>query len=76
MCISIRDDGVGIAPQRVPHVFERFRRPGADPAIRGMGMGLYLSRHLMAAQGGTLTVSSPGVGHGSTFTIALPVARD
>lgn len=74
--IAITDEGVGIAPEHLSGVFERFRRPGADPAIRGMGLGLYLSRHLIRAQGGTISASSPGIGKGSTFTITLPVAPD
>lgn len=72
--VDITDQGVGIGPEHTAHVFERFRRPGADPAIRGMGLGLYLSRHLIEAQGGSISVSSPGVGRGSTFTVALPIA--
>jgi signal transduction histidine kinase len=73
--IDVRDQGVGIAPEHVPHVFERFRRPGADPTVRGMGLGLYLSRLLVEAQGGTIFADSPGPGLGATFSITLPVAR-
>jgi K+-sensing histidine kinase KdpD len=73
--ISISDQGVGIATEHVPHVFERFRRPGADPTVRGMGLGLYLSRSLVEAQGGQISASSPGPGRGSTFEIILPVAK-
>ena len=75
MTVSVTDEGVGIAPEHVPHVFERFRRPGADPTVRGMGLGLYLSRLLAEAQGGRLTAGSPGPGQGATFAITLPVAR-
>lgn len=74
--ISVVDEGFGIAPENVADVFERFRRPGADPSVRGMGLGLYLSRHLMSAMRGSLSVTSPGVGKGATFTIVLPVATD
>jgi K+-sensing histidine kinase KdpD len=73
--ISITDAGAGIAPEHVDAVFERFRRPGADPSVRGMGLGLYLSRHLMQAQHGSIHANSPGVGKGATFTIALPIAE-
>ncbi len=72
--IDVRDEGAGIAAAHIPHLFERFRRPGADPGVRGMGLGLYLCHHLVQVQGGSLTASSPGPGHGSTFTIVLPVA--
>jgi signal transduction histidine kinase len=72
--IGVRDEGAGIAAEHRPHLFDRFRRPGADPTVRGMGLGLYLSRHLMDVQRGTLEVTSPGPGQGATFTIALPLA--
>jgi len=72
--LHVTDEGSGIAPEHVPHVFERFRRPGADPTTRGMGLGLYLSRLLIEAQGGRLTASSPGAGQGATFSVSLPVA--
>jgi two-component system phosphate regulon sensor histidine kinase PhoR len=73
--ISVTDEGSGIAPEHVGAVFERFRRPGADPAVRGMGLGLYLSRHLMRAQHGSISAASPGVGKGATFTVVLPIAN-
>jgi signal transduction histidine kinase len=73
--LRIMDRGCGIAPEHVPFVFERFRRPGADPTVRGMGLGLYLSRLLTEAQGGRITASSPGVGLGATFAVALPIAH-
>jgi signal transduction histidine kinase len=73
--IDVADRGSGIAAEHVPHVFERFRRPGADPAVRGMGLGLYLSRLLVEAQGGRITAGSPGSGLGATFSVTLPIAR-
>lgn len=73
--ISIADEGIGIAPQHLDQIFERFRRVGDTSGIRGMGLGLYLSRMLAEAQGGTITATSPGPGLGSTFSISLPVAR-
>ncbi|HEU0164174.1 MAG TPA: ATP-binding protein, partial [Thermomicrobiales bacterium] len=72
--IHIIDNGIGIAAEHVPFVFERFRRPGADPAVRGMGLGLYLCHNLMTAQGGRIRVESHGIGMGTTFSIALPIA--
>jgi signal transduction histidine kinase len=71
----VTDDGIGIAPEHVTTVFERFRRVGGDGTVRGMGLGLYLSRGLVEAQGGHIEASSPGPGLGSTFTITLPVAQ-
>jgi K+-sensing histidine kinase KdpD len=76
VAIHVTDKGVGIASELVGQVFERFRRPGAPPTIRGMGLGLYLSKHLMEAQGGSISASSAGPGQGATFTIKLPIARD
>lgn len=72
--IQVSDQGVGIAREHVPYVFERFRRAGADPTVRGMGLGLYLSRSLIEAQNGEISASSPGPGQGATFAVTLPVA--
>jgi PAS domain S-box-containing protein len=74
--ISVTDHGIGIAPEHVGSVFERFRRVGGDPTVRGMGLGLYLSRLLIEAQGGRITVTSPGIGQGSTFSVALPISPE
>lgn len=74
--VQVHDNGIGIAEHAVPDLFQRFRRAGTDPTIRGMGLGLYLSRMLVEAQGGTICASSAGPGKGSTFTIALPVVRE
>jgi len=76
LILSVIDQGVGIGPEHVAHVFERFRRPGADPTIRGMGLGLYLSRLLIEAQGGSIAAASPGPGQGATFSITLPVVAE
>jgi signal transduction histidine kinase len=73
--IRVTDQGSGIAADHVPLVFERFRRPGADPTVRGMGLGLYLSRHLVEAQGGRIAAESPGPGLGATFSVVLPIAQ-
>jgi PAS domain S-box-containing protein len=73
--IEVTDQGIGIAPEAVPQVFQRFRRVGGDPTIRGMGLGLYLSRHLIEAQAGTIEASSPGIGLGTTIAVRLPVAE-
>jgi signal transduction histidine kinase len=75
VAVDVADQGVGIAPEYVAHVFERFRRPGAPPMVRGMGLGLYLSRRLVEAQGGAVRAASDGPGRGATFTVTLPVAE-
>ncbi|MGC4108279.1 MAG: ATP-binding protein [Thermomicrobiales bacterium] len=72
--VHVRDSGIGISPEHVGEIFERFRRPGADTGIRGMGLGLYLCRHLIVAQGGRIWAESEGLGMGTTISIALPVA--
>jgi PAS domain S-box-containing protein len=71
----VSDEGIGIAPDQVATVFERFRRVGGNSRVRGMGLGLYLCRGLVEAQHGHIEASSSGLGHGSTFTVTLPVAR-
>ena len=76
--LNVTDTGEGIAPESLPHVFERFYR--ADPARRrqagnsGSGIGLTISRALVEAHGGGLSAVSAGKGHGSAFTIRLPTA--
>jgi signal transduction histidine kinase len=75
IAIRVTDQGIGIAPEHVRTVFDRFRRVGGDSTVRGMGLGLYLSRGLVEAQGGTISADSPGLGQGATFTVILPVAQ-
>jgi signal transduction histidine kinase/ActR/RegA family two-component response regulator len=74
--ISVTDTGAGIAPAFLPHVFERFRQ--ADSATTrnagGLGLGLFIARQLVEAQGGAIRVASEGTGRGATFTVTLPVA--
>jgi signal transduction histidine kinase len=72
---EVTDEGAGIAPEQVERVFERFHRAGADPTVRGMGLGLYLSRMLVEAQDGRISAHSPGPGQGATFAVSLPLAR-
>jgi PAS domain S-box-containing protein len=75
IAISVTDEGIGIAPEHVKTVFERFRRVGGDSTVRGMGLGLYLSRGLVEAQGGAISADSLGLGQGATMTVTLPVAQ-
>lgn len=74
--LVVRDTGVGIHPDFLPSVFERFRQ--AESAVnrshRGLGLGLAIVRHLTELHGGTVTAESPGEGLGSTFTIRIPLA--
>ncbi|HEY0338051.1 MAG TPA: PAS domain S-box protein [Burkholderiales bacterium] len=74
--ISVADTGIGIAPEFVPHVFERFRQADASMtrSFGGLGLGLAIVKHLVELHGGTVNVKSPGEGLGTTFSVHLPVA--
>jgi signal transduction histidine kinase len=73
--IAFRDTGVGIAPEFLPHVFERFRQgePSTSRTYGGLGIGLSVSRHLLELHRGTITAHSDGAGKGATFIIRLPM---
>jgi histidine kinase len=73
--IAVRDSGIGIAPEHLPHIFERFYRVDKSRARKsgGTGIGLTIARHLVYAQGGEIWVESPGLGQGATFYVTLPV---
>jgi signal transduction histidine kinase len=74
--IIVSDTGQGIAPDVLPHVFERFQQADSGSARRhtGLGLGLALVRHLVELHGGAVEASSAGEGQGSVFTVKLPVA--
>jgi signal transduction histidine kinase len=72
--ISVKDTGIGIAPEFLPHVFERFRQhPSAARAHGGLGLGLAIARHLVELHGGEIAAESGGEGRGATFTVRLPL---
>jgi CheY-like chemotaxis protein len=73
--IAVADNGLGIKPEFLPHVFERFRQADASTKRQfgGLGLGLSIVKHLMELHGGDVRASSLGEGLGSTFTISLPV---
>jgi signal transduction histidine kinase len=70
--LTVRDEGEGIAPTLLPHVFDQFRR-GDAVSSSGLGLGLYIARHLTELHGGTIRAVSDGPGRGATFTVHLPV---
>jgi PAS domain S-box-containing protein len=73
--VNVTDDGQGIAPDFLPHVFERFRQADASTTRRhgGLGLGLSIVKNLIELHGGDIDVSSAGLGKGATFRIDLPV---
>lgn len=71
--LTVTDDGPGIAPEHLPHVFDRFYRvdPSRTRGTGGSGLGLAITKHLVEAHGGAVeAASTPGVG--SVFTVRLP----
>jgi PAS domain S-box-containing protein len=73
--LRVQDTGIGIAPELLPHIFERFRQ-GVSSASRthgGLGIGLALVRHIAGMHGGSVVAGSEGEGKGSTFTLRLPM---
>ena len=73
LLIEVRDSGIGIAPENVGKVFDRFVRVDANIAS-GLGLGLYITKQIVEAQGGSIRVTSE-LGKGSTFKVALPLPR-
>jgi signal transduction histidine kinase len=69
--LAVADRGVGIAPEDLPHVFERFFRARGARQPEGLGLGLYITRLLVYAHGGRIDVESQ-LGCGSTFRVFLP----
>ena len=75
LTISITDDGVGIHPADLPHVFDRFYRTDQSRSrgIGGTGLGLAIAQAIVEAHGGTITIASGGLGQGVTVIIRLPL---
>jgi signal transduction histidine kinase/ActR/RegA family two-component response regulator len=74
--VHVVDTGAGIDPVFLPHVFERFRQADSAPtrSAGGLGLGLFISRQLAEAQGGTIRAESEGTGRGARFILTLPAA--
>ena len=75
--ITVSDTGVGIEPEFLPHVFDRFRQADSTTtrSHSGLGLGLAIVRHLVELHGGTVEATSPGAELGSTFTVRLPLLQ-
>jgi PAS domain S-box-containing protein len=73
--VTVSDTGIGIVPEFLPFVFDRFRQADASFSREhgGLGLGLSIAKQLAEIHGGTITVASGGAGHGATFTLRLPL---
>src|ERR1700736_6716149 len=76
--MAVKDNGIGIAPQLLPRLFDLFTQAerSLDRSQGGLGIGLALVKSLVGMHGGQVTVSSEGPGRGSEFVVRLPVPRD
>ncbi|HEX4125498.1 MAG TPA: response regulator [Tepidisphaeraceae bacterium] len=74
--VTVHDTGDGIAPDFLPHVFDRFRQADGTTTRHhgGLGLGLSIVKHLVELHGGSVRAKSLGIGKGSTFVVELPVA--
>ena len=70
--IAIRDTGIGIAPENLERIFERFERAHIRSSKTGLGMGLWITQQIVQAHGGTVFAQSE-LGKGSTFVVRLPL---
>jgi PAS domain S-box-containing protein len=71
--LRVRDEGIGIAPEALGRIFEKFERGVSEQNYGGLGLGLYITRHFVEAMGGTVAVES-APGEGAVFTLELPLA--
>jgi signal transduction histidine kinase len=70
--LTVRDEGIGIAPEALSRIFGRFERAVSERHYGGLGLGLYITRQIVEALGGTVSVESQQ-GKGATFTVELPI---
>ena len=77
LAVWISDDGIGIHAAELPHVFNRFYRTGQSRSrgIGGTGLGLAITQAIVEAHGGTIAVTSDGLGQGVTVTLRLPLSK-
>ncbi|MDP9361540.1 MAG: response regulator [Acidobacteriota bacterium] len=73
--ICVRDEGEGIEPSFLPHVFERLRQADASAKRSGLGLGLAIARHIIDLHHGDIRAESEGLGKGARFTVTLPVVE-
>jgi PAS domain S-box-containing protein len=75
VAVQVTDTGQGISRDFLPFVFDRFRQADSTTTRQhgGLGLGLAIARHLVEIHGGNISAESAGAGHGSTFTVRLPL---
>jgi CheY-like chemotaxis protein len=75
--VDVIDDGQGIRPELLPHIFERFQQGDSSSTRKhgGLGLGLAIVKSLAEAHGGSVSAASAGVGRGATFTVVLPLSH-
>jgi signal transduction histidine kinase len=75
--LEVADNGIGIASDMLPAIFRVFVQvdKASGGSDRGLGVGLAVVSRLVEEAGGSVVASSPGLGHGSTFSVRLPVSR-
>ena len=78
LVLTVKDDGIGISAELLPHVFDMFtqERQAADRSRGGLGLGLTIVRNLVELHGGTVQAESKGPGKGSVFTVRFPAATE
>ena len=75
VCLAVRDTGIGMPPDVLDRIFERFYKVDRSRASRGTGLGLAIAKHIVQAHGGTIWAESDGEGKGATFRFTLPQRR-
>lgn len=73
--IKVSDNGIGISPQMLPHVFDMFTQDTERHSEAGLGIGLALAKALVEMHGGGISAQSAGIGRGATFCVSLPAAE-
>ncbi len=75
--ITLSDQGIGIHPDKLPHIFERFYQAdsGVSRRFKGLGLGLWIVSEIVRQHGGRIWAASPGENQGATFTLALPLVH-
>ena len=79
VAVSVSDEGRGVAPELLPHLFRKYAGPagrGGERAITDTGLGLVICKGLVEAHGGRIRAESGGTGQGSRFTFTIPVVED